>query len=394
MPESLRDGVIVAGAGPVGLTAALALARAGIQVTVFEKRDSPNRVSRASTFHPPTIEILDALGVSGDLLARGTRVPEIRFIDLPGGAVVRLPLSLLSDETRFPFRVHYEQASLSDQLIAALEKLPNARMHYSSEVVAASQDPAGVTVSIETPDGRHNERAAVLVASDGGKSILRESLGIGFDGEDYRTRVLRVMTREDLRLRDPRIAPICYLFDGDASMSLLQMPDCWRIILRIAADERDEVVSAPEAIRARIARFLPASKVAPFDWFYFDLYGSSRRVASTYSKGRIVLAGDAAHLTNTRGGMNMNCGIHDAWVLAQSLVAGDAVELALARYANERRCVAIEQLVPRTDRNVSAGRGRVAEMAEIAGDPDRARAWLRNSSMLDMSPRIDHATAG
>ena len=99
-------------------------------------------------------------------------------------------------------------------------------------------------------------------------------------------------------------------------------------------------------------------------------------------------------VTNTRGGMNMNCGIHDAWVLAQSLVADAPVEPALARYAEERRRVAIEQLVPRTDRNVSAGRGRVAEMADIAGNPDRARGWLRNSSMLDMSPRIDHATAG
>ena len=392
--EHLDEGVIIAGAGPVGLTAGLALARAGVRVTVFEKRDSPNRVSRASTFHPPTIGILDALGASDDLLERGTRVPEIRFIDLEGGDIARLDLSLLSDDTRFPFRVHYEQAALSDRLLAALGRLPNAAVHYAGEVTAVWQDAHGVSVDVATPAGLRRSRASVLLACDGGRSLLRESLGIGFEGEDYRTRVLRVMTREDLRQRDSRIAPICYLFDGDASMSLLQMPDCWRIILRVGADEPDESVSTPEAIRARIARFLPATADRPLDWFYFDIYGSSKRVASTYAKGLTALAGDAAHLTNTRGGMNMNCGIHDAWLLAQRLLGTDPPRAALARYAAERRAVAVEQLIPRTDRNVTAGRGRVAEMAAVAADPDRARAWMRTSSMLDMSPRIDHATAG
>jgi 2-polyprenyl-6-methoxyphenol hydroxylase-like FAD-dependent oxidoreductase len=369
--------VIVAGAGPVGLTAALALARGGAEVTLVEKRDGLNTASRASTFHPPTMEILDRLGAVAPLLAEGVLVDRIQY-RAPEGVFAEFPLAVLTSETRFPFRRHLEQARVTPALLARLAVLPNATLRFGAEVAGVAQDAAGLRVMLA--DGS-TLAAEVLVAADGGRSVVRESLGIGFPGITYPHRVLRLMTTEDLTRLLPGLAPISYLHHGGRSLSFLRMPECWRIIIRVPPETPDAAALDDSWILARLRDCLPAWDRVPAT-VHRDVYSASRHLAERFHAGRAFLTGDAAHLTNTRGGMNMNAGIHDAWVIAQALLAGGVPAAQAAAEARHR--VARDMLLPRTDRSVSGGEGWLERVRATAADPDAARAFLREGAMLDM----------
>jgi 2-polyprenyl-6-methoxyphenol hydroxylase-like FAD-dependent oxidoreductase len=368
---------IVAGAGPVGLTAALVLARGGAEVTLLEKRDGLNTASRASTFHPPTMEILDRLGSVAPLLDEGALVDRIQY-RTPEGVFAEFPLSLLAGETRFPFRRHLEQARVTTALLARLAALPNATLRFGAEVAGVAQDAAGVRVALA--DGG-TLPAEVLVAADGARSAVRAALGIGFPGTTYPHRVLRLMTGEDLTRLLPGLAPISYLHHAGRSLSFLRMPDCWRIIIRVPPETPDTAALDDAWILAQLRDCLPAWDAVPRTT-HRDLYAASRHLAERFHHGRVFLLGDAAHLTNTRGGMNMNAGIHDAWSVARALLSGGLPAAAAA--AEERRRIARDLLLPRTDRSVAGGEGWLERVRATAADPAAARAFLREGAMLDM----------
>jgi 2-polyprenyl-6-methoxyphenol hydroxylase-like FAD-dependent oxidoreductase len=370
--------IVIAGAGPVGLTLALALHRRGIAVVVLEKRDSLSTASRASTFHPPTLEALDDLGVLAALLPGGVRVDRILWRRVDSGAAATLDLGMLGAETRFPFRWHREQHYLTAALQAAL---PDSCLRFNAGVTACTQDEHGVT--LRSADGSMH-RARFAVACDGAGGALRGLVGIGVETSDYAHRVLRLLTPLDLREHIPALDGLGYLFDATGSCSLLRMPEVWRLIFRVAPDMTDDEAMAESHARARIARFLPALPELPISGR--DVYGVKRAMATAYRAGRVLLAGDAAHLTNTRGGMNMNAGIHDAMTLAATLdaVLGGGADALLDAWAAARLGVVQDALLPRTDARVSASPAEeVARMAALT--PEDALAWARQASMLDIS---------
>lgn len=392
MACALRAQVVVAGAGPVGLVAALVLARAGVEVVLIEKRGSLNAASKASTFHPATLEILATLDVMDAVLAEGEIVDRIQY-RTPDGPFAAFVMADLAERTAYPFRLHLEQARVTPLLLARLQALPNARVMFDAEFGSVEQGADGVVVHA-VRNGRAMEiEAEYLIGTDGARSAVRQALGIAFDGIVYPDKILRVMTTDDLDLILPGIAPISYLFNGAKSVSFLKMPDCWRIILRVPGAIPDEVALADDWLLARLREVLPcwASLPTVVDR---DLYGASLRVASDYFVGRAFLAGDSAHVTNTRGGMNMNCGIHDAYALARAVIQGlsgknSAIVEAAAR---ERKRIADEMLIPRTDRNVSGGAAWLETIGEIAASPSSARDYLATAAMLDMVERSRPAT--
>ncbi len=369
--------VLIAGAGPVGLALALALHRRGIAVRVLERRDSLSTASRASTFHPPTLEALDELGVFAPIRAGGVQVDRILWRRVDTGATASLDLGILAAETRFPFRWHREQQFLTPALLAAL---PEGAVRFKAGVEALTQDEAGVTLRCE--DGS-THRARFAVGCDGASGAVRDLVGIAAETSDYAHRVLRLLTPLDLREHVPGLDGLGYLYDGTGSCSLLRMPEVWRVILRMAPDLPDEAALDDRFARAQLGRFMP--QVADMPIAGRDVYGVRKAMAVAYRAGRVLLAGDAAHLTNTRGGMNMNAGIHDAMTLAATLRAvldggGDAL---LDRWAAARLATVREALLPRTDARVNVDpAGEVARMAAIT--PDQALRWAREASMLDI----------
>ncbi|HTP99090.1 MAG TPA: NAD(P)/FAD-dependent oxidoreductase [Casimicrobiaceae bacterium] len=379
--------VLVAGAGPVGLAAALTLADAGIAVTLAEKRPGLSGASKASTFHPPTLAILHRLGVLEEVQHRGQVADRVQYRTSSDGVFAEFSLSALKDVTPFPYRLHLEQAQVTPIMLERLRAHRHARVLFDAEVQHVAQHGPRVVMRVRHGAGHETLDGAFLVAADGSRSDVREALGIAFDGEEYPDKILRVMTDDDLGALLPGIAPVTYLWNGLKSASFLRMPDCWRIILRVPKEVDDAQALEPAWILPRLREVMPHIERLP-NVVMKDIYGVSKRVASRYRDSRVILAGDSAHVTNTRGGMNMNCGIHDAYAIAGAIAdavkSGDTSRVEAA--ADERRRVATQMLIPRTDRNVAGGPAWLEHVRAMASNAAKTLAYLHSSAMLDMAP--------
>lgn len=252
--------VLVAGAGPVGLTAALVLARRGVPVTVLEAGPGLSSESRASTFHPPTLEMLEDLGVLGPVLEQGLTVRTFQYRDRRTGPVAELDLAMLSPDTRHPYRVQLEQGKLTPLLLRALSRLPGSEVRFGARVTAVRQDPHGVDAVLS--DGT-TARGSHLVAADGAHSAVRRSLGVGFHGMTYPERFLVASVEADLAAELPGLAPIAYVMDPDEWLVLLRTPDHWRILLPTPGDTSDAAELARLPGRLSALRAASAGRTGP-----------------------------------------------------------------------------------------------------------------------------------
>ncbi|MFD3934651.1 FAD-dependent oxidoreductase [Streptomyces sp. NPDC058611] len=384
---SAAEPVLVAGAGPVGLTAALVLARRGVPVTVLEAGEELAAESRASTFHPPTLEMLAALGVVDALLARGLVADAFQFRDRRTGPVATLDLSLLAGDTPYPYRLQCEQNKLTPLLLEALGRLPRTEVRFGTPVAGVERTSRGVHAVLA--DGSRVP-GAWLVGADGAHSAVRRAVGAEFHGMTYPERFLVASLDEDPRAVLPDLAPIAYVLDPDEWMVLLRTPDHWRVLLPTpdGTCDRSELARLPGRLRELTARADgPALAHA-------SLYRVHQRVAGTFRSGRVLLCGDAAHVNNPLGGMGMNSGIHDAVLIGGALadlLTGEGTEEDLTDRTEERRACALHYVGADTHANWERLRARdpaqqaalVAELRATAADPVAARRSLLRSSMID-----------
>ena len=393
-----RAPVLVAGAGPVGLVAAAALADAGIPVTVVEaERELPDGL-RASTFHPPTLDMLDRFGVSQILIDQGLICPQWQFRDRRDGPIATFDLSLLQGETNHPYRLQCEQWRLTRLLRDRLVANADVSFLYDARAVEASQDAAGVALTIKRPDGTRDVlRGSWLIGADGARSAVRKSAGIGFEGQTIPELYLTCSTPFQYQDAMPDLSNIAYISDSEEWFVLLRTASLWRLLLPTDAAEPEEVMLSDTRIQQRMQDVLP--KAGAYEIRHRTAYRVHERVADCYVRGRMLLAGDAAHVNNPLGGMGMNGGIHDAFNLAEKLAqvwqGGDPA--LLGRYERQRRQVALDVVQQQALRNRATlnqrdpamRRAALEELRATADNPARHKDYLLRTSMIASLRALD-----
>ncbi len=385
------DRVLIAGAGPVGLVAAACLGRHGIPTTVLEAEPDLTTDLRASTLHPPTIEMLEELGIADDAIAQGLIAPTWQYRDRRDGPVATFDLGMLADETSHPYRLQCEQFKITRLLLDRIAGMPSVEVVFESRAIGVEQSDDAVALKVARPGGEETLRGRYLIGADGGRSVVRKALDIAFEGFTFPELFLVVST--PFRFEDvlPDLSFINYISDPDEWFVLLRVKDFWRVLFPVDPETPAEEILSDASIQRQLQAIHQTE--TPHEIVHRTLYHIHQRVAARYRVGRAFIAGDAAHLNNPLGGMGMNGGIHDAVSLADKIVRvwNGADEAELDRYEAQRRPIAIDDVKTQTLRNRAAlsetdpklRRERLDELRRIAEDPELARAFLMRSSMIE-----------
>ncbi|MFK7830443.1 MAG: FAD-dependent oxidoreductase [Congregibacter sp.] len=388
------DPVIIAGAGPVGCTLALLLAQNDIPVVLLEAQDDLPEDLRASTFHPPSLDLLDDLGVTQRILDIGLKVHDYQYRDRRTNEVAKFHMKHLSGETNHPYRLQCEQFKMTRIVTEMLAEIDCAEVVFGAKAVGYRETSDGVDVL--TFDGSEEKRyhGSFLIGTDGANSSVRQSGGVKFEGLTYPEMFLVVSTSFPFEDHFEDLSLVNYVSDPDEWCVLLKTVDLWRVLIPAPLDaDRDQLLS-DGFIQERLQHLVP--KDGDFDLYHRTLYRVHQRVAETYRVSpRALLAGDAAHINNPLGGMGMNGGLHDAFNLGDKLLTilkqgGDMDEL-LDLYDRQRRKICIDfvqshtmrnkKLMESTDEQVQRNRQR--EFLRLANDPGLAREFLMRTSMID-----------
>jgi 3-(3-hydroxy-phenyl)propionate hydroxylase len=388
--RNANDRIVVVGAGPVGLTAALALGRRGIPTVLLAAESELVMELRGSTFHPPTLDLLDEFGIVPRMIEAGLKAPTWQFRDRETGPVATFDLSLLAGDTSHPYRVQCEQWKLMRFLADELRELPGSDIRFGHEVTSVRQDDSLATVTAETASGPVSVIGRYVIAADGARSAVRRSLGIEFEGFTYPELFLIASTDFPFERTLTDIAYVNYIADPLEWLVLLRVPGLWRVLVPAPESaNRDELLS-DESLQGVLQRVV--ARPEPYRIAHRSVYHVHQRVATSFRHGRVLLAGDAAHINNPLGGMGMNGGIQDVFNLADKLaqIWAGADDRLLDRYDRQRRTVSIEAVQQQTNRNhqliserdPAIRKKSLDAMRRTAADKASARAYLLNSSMI------------
>ncbi|MCK2215151.1 FAD-dependent monooxygenase [Actinomadura sp. ATCC 31491] len=348
--------VLIAGAGPAGLTAAIVLAQHGRQVLIVDAQAEAAHTSRAAVVHPRTLEVLEPYGVAERLAAHGVHTPVFTIRDRDK---VLVPVPFDGLPTAYPYTLMISQADTEAHLLARLEEL-GGKVLRPARVCEVEQDAGGVTATLD--DGRR-VRAAYLIGADGLHSTVRRSAGIAFEGGTY----AESFVLADVRLSGgvPRDEVVLY-FSPAGLVVLAPLPGgLHRIVATV--DEAPKEPGIPFVQRLLDTRGPEAEPARVEELVWSSRFRVHHRIAGAYRNGRVLLAGDAAHVHSPAGGQGMNLGVDDAVQLGEALarvLAGEPDAL-LDSYAATRR--------PQAQRVVALA-GRLTALATVAS----GRRVLRN----------------
>jgi 3-(3-hydroxy-phenyl)propionate hydroxylase len=392
MPK--KPQVIVAGAGPVGLLTALALADKGVPVLVLEAEPALTIDLRAGTFHPPSLELMAPYGVTDEMHRTAIKVPRWQIRDRRQGVIVEWDLGEIADLTPFPYRLHLEQHRLTPIILSKLKAYPHAQVRFSHKVVDVSQDADEVLINAETPGGTEIFRADWLVGADGGRSTVRKCADVGFDGFTWDERFVVASTTYDYEPHGYTMN--AYVADPEEWATLFKMPDegppgIWRVIFPVPPEEEEALTLSEAMVEKRMQTFLPRKE--RYQIKYKGIYSVHQRVAKEFRVGRVLLAGDAAHLNNPMGAFGLNGGIHDSFNLTEKLAKvcrGEAGPSLLDLYARQRRTVNLEYVQEHSIKNLrrlnekseEKRKANFEELRRQAASLTGRREFLQVSSMI------------
>ena len=395
--------VIIAGAGPVGLVTALGLAQKGISVLVLEKNsiEVPPQW-RGSTIHPPTLAIFDELGLADEIIAGAIKVEVLQYRDLEIEEVVNFGYDCLDGQVKFPFRLQFEQYKVLNLLRTAASSNSKIEIKYNTLIESVTQDSDGVSVQVTNNGATHILRADWLVGADGSHSAVRKALGIELDGFTYPYPTTVVATPFKFEDHFAGLAPVTYWSGPTGRLSMIRTPDIWRIAMTtplegvdISSDDRGSISEPTQdfivAIDLLLSR-LPGVSLADLELKQYEVYRSHQRIAREFSVDRVALAGDAAHLTTTNGGMGLNSGVQDAAALVKALEAAIAQNSSgpISQYAKERKEFCTNFLQPTTTTNhktvdnpdYEARKSRLTELLADTNNPEVVKQVIARASMI------------
>src|SRR4029077_13246341 len=300
-----NDRVIVVGAGPVGLTTALALGRRGIPSVLLAAELELVMELRGSTFHPPTLDLLDEFGIVPRMIEVGLKSPTWQFRDRETGPVATFDLSLLAGDTNHPYRVQCEQWKLMQFLETELRR-EGADLRFGHEVTGVRQDADGATVTANTASGPVEIKGRYVVAADGARSAVRRSLGIEFEGFTYAELFLIASTDFPFENTLTGIAYVNYIADPLEWLVLLRVPGLWRVLVPAPENSDREKLLSDDNLQQVLPRVV--ARPEPYRIAHRSIYHVHQRVAKCFRHGRVLLAGDAAHINNPLGGVGLKGG--------------------------------------------------------------------------------------
>ncbi len=379
--------VIIAGAGPVGLAAAAELQRHGVPVLVLEAEAGLPYELRASTFHAPTLDMLDVYGATAPMIAQGLVAPYVQYRRRDQQMIAEFDFRLLADVAKHPYRVQVEQFKLTHILAGILGAKPNFQLRFNAKVESAEQIGNQVRVTLADGTVLHTPW---LIGADGAHSAVRRSAGIEFEGFTWPERFLVLSTPFEFADHIPNLADVTYYADPGEWFFLLRVPGLWRAMFPVAAEVSEETVMSDAFAAERMAGIIPGR--SGYEIRHRTLYRVHQRVAKTFRQGRVLLAGDAAHINNPLGGMGLNGGVHDAVNLGEKLaqVIHGAPDALLDLYDRQRRGVTVEHVQRQTIQNKQnlEAKDPVAmqafhdKLSSTAADPTKAHEYLFGISML------------
>jgi 3-(3-hydroxy-phenyl)propionate hydroxylase len=389
--------VLVAGGGPVGVITALALAQRGIPVHVFEAAESVNDAPRASTLHPATLEMIAAVGLLDEVIAKGLVARTFQFWDRPTRSVVaEFDHDILKNDTAYPFVVQCEQHKIANLAIGKLKAFAHAQVHFSTPVTAVKASGDHVEINVDGEGGPQTIAGSYLVGADGGRSLVRKSLEIPFEGYTFPERFLVLTTLFDFAT-EHGVAYRAYFSDPEEWTNLFKVAGDdgkgrWRAVFPTLPGQTDEEVLNEAATEARLQKFFP--KPGQYEIVHRNIYSVHQRVASRFRQGRVFLAGDSAHVNNPIGGLGLNCGIHDATHLASllsSVLRGERPDSDLDTYDAVRRPMNIEYVQQQTiankkrleEKESATRQANFENLRRTANDPAAHRAFLMRTSLLE-----------
>lgn len=395
--------IIVAGCGPVGAVMTLALVKKGIAVTLIEQLPDAAEDQRAATIHSPTVEMLVNLGLEKEMFSEapmgGMPAPLFHFRDRASGELVAVfDISLLKGEVPYPYVVQWEQYKLVHAVLPHIKASGLGEVRFSTRLVGLAQSADDVEATVINAAGETEKlRARYLIGTDGGSSTVRRLAEIAFEGFTWPERFIKIGTGFDFASTGRGYCTRNYFSDPDEWINLFKVkgygpPGIWRGVFPVPEQETDEQALSPAGLQRRLQGI--HEKSGDYEIPYYALYTVHQRVAASFNKGRVLLAGDCAHVNNPIGGMGMNGGIHDAVNLAEKLAdvwCGRADAGVLDRYTRQRRKAQVDYVQAQTIQNKKSleekdpaiRRGHLDELRRTSEDIALHKKYLYRSSLFD-----------
>ena len=373
----VRHPVVVVGAGPVGLAAAIDLAMRGLPVVLLDDADRIGEGSRGICWSKRTLEILDRLGVGERLVAQGVTWQVGKVFC---GDELLFSFDLLPEAGhKMPAFINLQQFYLEKALVDRALEIKNLELRWKNRVVGVDRLNDGARLTIETPDGLYRIDADWLIAADGARSTIRSLLGLDFAGITFEDKFLIADVRMAADFPTERrfwFAPTFH--SGQSALMHRQPDDVWRIDLQLGPDADPAVEQEPQRVRARLDKVLTPH---PYELEWVSIYTFNCRRLDRFVHDRVIFIGDAAHQVSPFGARGANSGIQDAenlaWKLA-ALIKGEGGEGLIASYETER--------IQAADENI----GHSTRSTDFMSPHSAAERRLRDA-VLKLAPKAEFA---